>query len=590
MITKVTIRNLKQFQEQSFDDLGKFHLLVGQNNSGKSTLLHALAIWQFCIEEFRASKRKGDRATEIILPNFTPLPLPDFRLLWYNKVDRRYPETGEVDTETGKPRKRQEFIYIEIEIQWHAGTGETRSFTVRLRYETRQSVYATPVRGWENFRQLDANGDLEKSEFPIIVYVPPTSNIEDREQWIDKSVIRAKVGRGQPGSVVRNMLWRTAEGALLNKPSRYPKPFLSVQEIVRDWFGIEVNEPNYREGQDQYITATYATRNGTELDWVNAGSGVLQTFIVLSFLYGFQPDVLLLDEPDAHLHVNLQRTLLDFLQRQPGVQMLIATHAEEFIRRVDASQITFLTPEGPKRVSRKEAAILALSEISNLDLLNLINRKLLVYVEGEKDAELLQAWASVLQREPGFEALKSAMAQVAFVFMGGGDAPTMKERAERHFEGARLLSQQADRVILLDRNEGKWDRLATDNPVLRIWKRRHIENYLLNSGVWKRIASAQLPLAAEVVDRFYEEQGFAPSIDWLSDAIEVLRTADAKKLLFEARKERGDGFDALNARLYQAGLVFTRADIAREMRPEEVHPDVRDVLRLIQGKVKEVTP
>jgi hypothetical protein len=182
------------------------------------------------------------------------------------------------------------------------------------------------------------------------------------------------------------------------------------------------------------------------------------------------------------------------------------------------------------------------------------------------------------------------MSQVAFVFMGGGDAPTMKERAERHFEGARLLSQKADRVILLDRNEGKWDRLAADNPVLRIWKRRHIENYMLNSGVWRRAASAQLPLAVEIVDRFFEEQGFAPSIDWLSDTIEVLRTSDAKKLLFEARKERGDGFDALNARLYQAGLVLTRADIAREMRPNEIHADVRDVLNLIQGKVRGAIP
>jgi hypothetical protein len=181
------------------------------------------------------------------------------------------------------------------------------------------------VGGWESFRQLDANGVLEKSEFPVIVYVPPTSNIEDREQWIDKSVIRAKVGRGQPGSVVRNMLLRTAEGAALDKPSRYPDPFKSLQETVRDWFGVEVSQPSYRPGQDQYVTATYEIGSGVELDWVNAGSGVLQTLIVLSFLYGFQPDVLLLDEPDAHLHVNLQRTLLDFLQRQPKVLLLRLT-------------------------------------------------------------------------------------------------------------------------------------------------------------------------------------------------------------------------------------------------------------------------
>ncbi len=586
MITRITLRNLKQFQEQSFTDLGRFHLLVGQNNSGKSTLLHALAIWQFCVEEFRASKRRGDRGTEIILPNFTQLPLPDFRLLWYNKVERRYPETEEIDPITRRPKRRQEFISVEIEVEWRTDAGETNVFAVRLRYETRQSVYATPLKGWENFRKLDANGDLQRSAFPRIVYVPPTSNIEDREQWIDDSVIRARVGRGQPGSVVRNMLLRTAETDGNGRSSRYSKPFELLQGTAREWFGVEVNRPSYRRGQDQYITATYKTNTGIELDWVNAGSGVLQTLIVLSFLYGFQPDVLLLDEPDAHLHVNLQRTLLGFLQRQPDVQMLVATHAEEFIRRVDASQVTFLTPEGPKRISRKEAAILALSGISNLDLLNLINRKLLIYVEGETDEELLRSWAGVLAEESEFASLMDAMAQVAFAPMGGGDAASMKARAERHFEGARLLSQNAQQVMLLDRNEGKWDNLAPDNPVLRVWKRRHIENYLLNPAVWERAASSQFPLAAGIVGQFFVDQGFAPAIDWLSDTVGALRDLDAKRVLFDARRERGDGYDALNARLYQAGAVLRRSDIARAMRPDEIHRDVRDVLRLIQAKAQ----
>jgi AAA15 family ATPase/GTPase len=78
MITKVVIRNLKRFEEQVFEDLGRLHLLVGQNNSGKSTILHALAIWNYCIEGFRASDRKGELAMEISLVDFTPLPLPNF--------------------------------------------------------------------------------------------------------------------------------------------------------------------------------------------------------------------------------------------------------------------------------------------------------------------------------------------------------------------------------------------------------------------------------------------------------------------------------------------------------------------------------
>ena len=92
MIKRVTIRNLKRFKEQTFEGLQGLHLLVGQNNSGKSTLLHALAIWNYCVEEFRASERTGSKAIEITLANFTPLPLSEFKLLWHEKTERFYPE------------------------------------------------------------------------------------------------------------------------------------------------------------------------------------------------------------------------------------------------------------------------------------------------------------------------------------------------------------------------------------------------------------------------------------------------------------------------------------------------------------------
>jgi predicted ATP-dependent endonuclease of OLD family len=54
----------------------------------------------------------------------------------------------------------------------------------------------------------------------------------------------------------------------------------------------------------------------------------------------------LLDEPDAHLHVNLQREILDYFKHQKALQQktqfLIATHAEAIIQGVDARQIILL--------------------------------------------------------------------------------------------------------------------------------------------------------------------------------------------------------------------------------------------------------
>ncbi len=162
MIKSVTIKNLKSIEEETYS-FTNFDLLVGRNNSGKSTILQALAIWQYCVDEFARSERKGSRGIQIVLPNFTALSLPEFNLLWRNKIDRQYPQNLD-----GKPK--QKFIYIEVIVRWDAPEGKEEDFGVSLRYQSPQVVYALPEGGWEKFKELHKKGKL-----PKLVYIPPFS-------------------------------------------------------------------------------------------------------------------------------------------------------------------------------------------------------------------------------------------------------------------------------------------------------------------------------------------------------------------------------------------------------------------------------
>jgi AAA15 family ATPase/GTPase len=58
MITKLIIKNFKRIKEEVFE-FNQFDLLVGMNNSGKSTALQALAIWQYSVDQFKLAKKKG---------------------------------------------------------------------------------------------------------------------------------------------------------------------------------------------------------------------------------------------------------------------------------------------------------------------------------------------------------------------------------------------------------------------------------------------------------------------------------------------------------------------------------------------------
>ncbi len=572
MITRLTLRNFKSVGEQVYE-FTQFDLLVGRNNSGKSTVLQALAIWQFCVDEFHRSKRGGSKGIQVVLPNFTALPVPEFNLLWKDRTDRAYPMVD------GK--RKQEFILIGIRVEWRRTSGENDSFGVDLRYHSPQTIYAIPSDGWAKFRDCEQNGDL-----PKIAYVPPFSGLEPAEKWLDVSPTRQQVGKGQPGSVLRNLLLRVCPappredgGRVIKRPAHPPKDWQELANIIERWFDVTIHEPKYESAKDVYITVEYR-QNGKDYDIISGGSGFHQTLTLLAFLYGYQPTTILLDEPDAHLHVNLQREILDYFKRKSverNTQFLIATHAEEFARGVDASQIISLLAQVPKRIQSTPEVLRAMSDVSNEEITRLMDSPYILYVEGESDERILRAWA---QQCGGQE----AMDKVCFKLMGGGGKENMKNRADEHFTALRQVIPGVSRLMLFDYDDHAEWHPPTNNPSVAEWKRKNIENYLLVPDAWKRAALRFLDYAEDdlfaqsalqSVDNFFagENLTLPPGKTWRNVSANVFLVVDGKRILFENN-------DSL-FQLLKNGETHThliREQVAVNMTAEEIHEDVHQFI------------
>lgn len=581
MITKLTLRNFKSVGEQVYE-FTPFDLLVGRNNSGKSTVLQAMAIWQFCVDEFHRSRRTGTTGIQIVLPNFTALPLPEFILLWKDRTDRAYP----LDAESGK--KKQEFILIEIVLEWQDAAGKTDSFGVELRYHSPQTIYAIPAGGWARFR------DAEKSEnLPKIAYVPPFSGLEPSEKWLDISPMRQQVGKGQPGSVLRNLLLRVSASwqrdAGSERPAAPVKPsdWEELAQVVERWFGVKISPPRYESTKDVFINVEYQ-QSGRSYDIISGGSGFHQTLTLLAFLFGYRPTTILLDEPDAHLHVNLQREILDYFKRKSkdlGTQFLIATHAEEFARGVDASQIVSLLNRVPKRIDSTPAVLHAMSEVSNEEVTRLTGSPHILYVEGETDERILRAWAVACGAE-------AAIDKICFKAMKGGGKANMKERADQHYAALQNIIPNVTRMMLFDYDDAE-DAFhpAAGNKVLFEWKRKNIENYLLVPDAWRRAALSRLRLAEDdlfaqptlaAIDAYFRDENLTlpPSRTWRNVSANVFAVVDGKKLLFENPNSL---FQRLKAG--DPPLQLLREEVALLMTADEIHDDVHDFF----GKLKTTT-
>lgn len=98
---------------------------------------------------------------------------------------------------------------------------------------------------------------------------------------------------------------------------------------------IEVKfSPEADETIDVHVKAKDEEGKMIELPIDAMGTSALQVLQILSYVYYFNPPLLILDEPDTHLHPNNQRilvSLLDEISLETGMQVLIATHSRHII-------------------------------------------------------------------------------------------------------------------------------------------------------------------------------------------------------------------------------------------------------------------
>ena len=560
MITKLVIRKFKSIKEESYS-FTNFDLLVGPNNSGKSTILQALAIWQFCVHEFqRRPKRSGTSGIQIVLPNFTALPVPEFNLLWNEKRDRNY------------RGKKLEYILIEIDVTWRERNGQDKTFGVELRYNSPQAVYAKPAEGWKIFHQY------EEEVLPQIAYVPPFSGLEPIEEWKDTSILRKQVGKGQPGSILRNLLL-----LVVNDKEKGEKNWGEISSAISRWFSTKLKKPKYEQGVDTQIQCEYVD-NKRSYDIIAGGSGFHQTLTLLAFLYGYKPTTILLDEPDAHLHVNLQREILDYFRQmssKQNIQFLIATHAEELIKGVDANRIISLLQQKPTRESSKPEILRAMADVSNTEINQLRSSPFLIYVEGDTDERILRTWAGILNAETDIK-------RVCFSNMSGGSKEDMKEDAKKHFLSVKQIIPKIKRLMIFDYDTDKTAFHPKEtNEALFEWKRKNIENYLLVPDAWKRAIHQVLGIPddlflislKQIVDDFFASENLTipPNKKWGDLDANVFKVVDGKKILFDSKKSL---FNQL--RKSNPELSLTREAVAGAMIKEEIHQDVKDLFKKIE--------
>ena len=402
--------------------------------------------------------------------------------------------------------------------------------------------------------------------------------------------MRQHVGKSQPGSVIRNLLYRVVDRVDkdgLPIPIKDNKDWTEIQYIIKKWFDVEILPPQYEKKISTEIKVEYKA-NGKAFDIISGGSGFHQILILLAFYYGYdKATTILFDEPDAHLHTNLQRNLLSYFWNKFEKQFIMATHSPEFIGNVDMHNIISMLSGTPKRIDSTEKVIIALSDVDNSDVVRTQDSPFILYLEGEDDNRILASWASVLGRSSIYEKFYPYI-------LNGTSKIDMKNRADAHFNAMRQINPLIKRAQLLDYDTDDSFHPGPDNPCLKEWGRKNIDNYLLVPSAWKRAIAEQLYESEDslflqpyrdMIDEFFEEQNLTlpPKAAWSTVKANIFSVVDGKKILFENK-------DSLFHKIKDYGdkkLIINRQAVASAMKPDEIHQDIISFFDFLENIVQQ---
>lgn len=551
MLDKVVIKNFKKFELEEFE-LSESIILAGPNNSGKTTLLQAIAVWNLGFQKWiqKRGSKKNYTPTKVPITRqeFTALPLREMNLMWFQR------ETGLKAPKVGYPK------LIEIELSGKDWENNKWNFGMEFRYAGSEMIYAGPSEEKDNISKF-----YPSAQNLIIAHIPCFSGIETGEPRMDIGLQNLLIGKGRPGETLHNLLWEIYKK---EKDNAWEKLVKDIEDI----FNYRLLPPNYSEGQP-FIICEYLPgipekgRGGLpKLDIANAGTGMHQVLLLLSFFYARPAGIFLLDEPDAHLHFILQQEILDrvrLIAKRQNCQLIIATHSEALLGATNPDQIISFIGKKPSRLSysiQREQLREALKKVSSVDLLRANQLRCVLYVESESDYKILREWAKILNH-PAIEFLK-----LPFVHALGGRS--LKE-AQAHLFALQSAYPDVSGLCILDGDDrGEVEEEVTKRGlrVLR-WRRYEIENYLLIPDAIKRYIG--LDIFNDIIDKEFAKQ-LPKGIDYFGDHAFLSRTKASEEIFPQLLANCG--------RPTSKNELFL---IAAEMRPDEIHKEVIEKLDAI---------
>ncbi|WP_322863250.1 ATP-dependent nuclease [Aeromonas allosaccharophila] len=464
-IENIKIENFKAINKINLSLGSGLTVLVGQNSSGKSSVLQSIHWACRCVANPRIQR---NQTRSISVHEFDFYPTTQIRSVGHNKELRQ----GRGDTKE---------VSVKVTFgHYKEGDDHSKFSSIKISQGNNEAV------------KVDLKDDAIDSDFynllssrnePFSSYIPGLAGVPLSEEKRSKLPIIRQAASGDANTVLRNILLQISE-------SGNPKVSLrKLSQLCSSVLGeIEISV-EFNEATDTYINAKFRTNHMPDGFWSPiemAGTGVLQCIQIFSYIVLYNPHLLLIDEPDAHLHPDRQEKLVTALSQaaeEYKMRVIMTTHSPNVIRAL---------PKHANIVWMKEGAV-------NAEDTELVRKKMgwgildknIILITEDQDTSLIKALISQwpdLERQisiwpvSGYRSLPSKIACESLLDITGVD------RIVLHRDGDFLTPEERQTL------QEKYN-----NNKIRLWitDDSDIESYFMCP---KRIAKMANKTEIEILD------------------------------------------------------------------------------------------
>jgi putative ATP-dependent endonuclease of the OLD family len=386
IVKKLILKNFKKFSDQEFDFNDDINIMVGDNESGKSTILEALEIGMNY--RYRGRPAPGEVSTDLFSRECIQAYIDS------NKTQDKLPE-----------------ILIEIFLEGvpdHKGTNNSlghndEGIFVRVCFdENLVSSYTEFTKEPDKVTTLPI--ELYKMEWMSFAWDRITQHNKKLEALlIDPSRLHPTYGRSQYIGNIIDATLSKGDRYSLNLNFRQLKSTFDDQADVKA-INAKLAGDNVVTEKDLSVTVDHSSRSSWEnslqlaldaIPFQQIGKGEQSQIQIKLALHNRSEDVdlVMIEEPENHLsHINLVQ-LIDYIaERRDGKQLFLTTHSSYVLNKLSFDKICLISDEYVRLKDVDPKTVRTLKRFPGYDTLRAVLAGKIVLVEGPSDELIIKKW------------------------------------------------------------------------------------------------------------------------------------------------------------------------------------------------------